>query len=89
MSRITANNKKKDELILNNKYVDLEQGLKTNNVVHILDESIGLPVGVPKKKSCALCKGIGHHNKYECSNFKIKYGITPMKKNDRKAWGEI
>ena len=32
-----------------------------------------------------MCRGLGHNNKFECSEFKFKYGVAPLKKNDKKA----
>ena len=29
--------------------------------------------------------GLGHNNKFECSEFKFKYGVAPLKNNDNKA----
>ena len=64
------------------------QIVMNNNTVlakhYDIDKSCGLPVGEFKKKTCALCKELGHNNKFECSEFKFRYGVAPLKKNDKK-----
>ena len=54
-----------------------------------IDESQNLPIGKASKKSCSLCKRTGHHNQYECYEFKRVYGVTPVAKSDSTARDNI